>query len=566
MTGQKHLLTISFTVFVLLCALSVVKAQVPATNQTGSISGHVLIGGKPAAGVDVGAFGRENNRRLPASQSKTDAEGFYRLIGLGAGTYQVTTLAPNLTPAEPVRESNSGFPFYGSSLTVELAAGEGVEDIDFELVRGGVITGRVTNAENQPLVDELVRLQPVQDSGDRMPRVPSMWLQMYQTDDRGIYRIYGLAAGRYRVSVGVEPEFGFGGSGNGYLQQTFHPDVTDPSRANIIELLPGAEVANVDIKVGPPLETYSLSGRFIDVETGLPISGLGAVIMIQTGSRGSSSLSNGNVSGKDGKFSIQDLRPGRYSIYASADFGSEYFSDPITVEIVDKDLTGLEIKAGRGLSISGSIVGDTMPLKDLLKDLPGLAVYANVSAGEGHGTPNAIQSYRHVNVAPNGSFVISGLRAGRAHLSVTSSNPVIRPSVVKVTAGGVGVTQGFDLEPGQSISDVQIVVTYGTGAIRGTVTFQGGPPPPSRVEIICRRDESRTFAAGVNVDTRGRFLITGLSPGTYDCSTQLIPQPGAPARRPPQSQHQSVVVANGTESELNFFVDVAPTLPGYENR
>jgi hypothetical protein len=44
-----------------------------------------------------------------------------------------------------------------------LAAGEEVRDIDIKLVRGGVITGRVTDAENNPIVEERVNLSSIRE-------------------------------------------------------------------------------------------------------------------------------------------------------------------------------------------------------------------------------------------------------------------------------------------------------------------------------------------------------------------------------------------------------------------
>src|SRR5207244_12335072 len=71
-----------------------------------------------------------------------------------------------------------------------------------------VITGRVTDAENKPVVEERVSLQSVDENGapSRFGVFSSPNDQMYQTDDRGIYRIYGLPAGRYKVSVGRSEE------------------------------------------------------------------------------------------------------------------------------------------------------------------------------------------------------------------------------------------------------------------------------------------------------------------------------------------------------------------------
>ena len=54
--------------------------------------------------------------------------------------------------------------------------------------------------------------------------------------------------------------------------------------------------------------------------------------------------------------------------------------------------------------------------------------------------------------------------------------------------GGIGVSQGFELQPAQSVSSLQIVVEYGTGAISGNVKLEGGlPSDVQRTDVICYR-------------------------------------------------------------------------------
>ena len=135
-----------------------------------------------------------------------------------------------------------------------------------------------------------------------------------------------------------------------------------------------------------------------------------------------------------------------------------------------------------------------------------------------------------------------------------------RPSLVKVTVGGIGVTQGFEIEQ-QPVSGVQLLVAYGTGIISGAVTMQGGTLTDYRTEIICRREGSRTGVSGAFLDARGHFTMKGLAPGSYDCGVQFVPvgpSQGRPVARPPQAPHQTITVSNGVETELTFLVDLTP--------
>src|SRR5919199_530077 len=73
--------------------------------------------------------------------------------------------------------------------------------------RGVVITGRVPDGEGNPVIAEPVTVEPADDKTPQLPRGPFDGRDR-MTDDRGVYRIYGLAPGRYRVSVGIGGEMG----------------------------------------------------------------------------------------------------------------------------------------------------------------------------------------------------------------------------------------------------------------------------------------------------------------------------------------------------------------------
>lgn len=550
---------------ILWCAFAIAPAQSKDTAppRTGSISGHVLINNKAAAGVEVGAFGGDSfNRRVATAQAKTDSEGYYHLSGLPAANYQVTTFTPNLVGTETNPQYPLGFGAFGvMSKTVLLGAGEDVDEIDIKLVRGGVITGRVTDADDKPVVEERINLQPLTQPGQLPPNLSRVSI-LSQTDDRGIYRIYGLPPGRYRVSVGQSAANSAIGPTWGFYVLTYHPDATDVARATVIDLAAGAEATNVDIKVGRRAETHTLAGRVVDAENGLPISGVhvGLQIVRDRGQGGFTGTMATTTA--DGSFVIQGVMgDGRYGAYVGSDNAdSEFYSDPVMVNVTDQDISGIEIKAVHGTSISGTIVPENMALRELLRQVPGLRVDANIWPPEGL-TPTTIRSYGSATVAADGSFTITGLRPGRASFSISSRDNSKRPSLVKVTVGGVGVPQGFEIER-QPVSGVQLVVAYGTGAIRGGVTLQGGNLSDFRTQVICGREASRSSPATSLLDARGHFTMNGLPPGSYDCTVQLAPiarpTQGQPFARPPQLPHQTVTVSNDAESEVNFAVDLTP--------
>jgi len=322
---------------------------------------------------------------------------------------------------------------------------------------------------------------------------------MYQTDDRGIYRIYGLPAGRYKVSVGSDAGGGVvAASRRRYFQRTFYPDVNDQTKAAVVELNEGGEATNIDIKVGSSAESYSASGRVTDSD-GLPIPGTRIGFVLNTNNQErSGSFYSGVITDSRGEFKFDGLGPGRYGAYVTSQYdGGDSYSDPAYFEVIDKDVSGVEIKAIHGLTLSGVVVAEGGVQR--VFQLAGLRVSANsIQASR-----TQINNSATASVAADGSFQVNGLRPGRVSVGVYPSGPSsIRPSIVRIEHDGIGLPQGFELQAGQSVSGLHVVISYGTGIIRGTARFEGGNlPVDSRIYIICKR-EGASEGSGAELDSR----------------------------------------------------------------
>ena len=562
MRSLKPLLCFSpiIATVILITSPAVMRGQTREAKPkvTGSISGHVLLNGKAAAGIAVAAYGGETmSRRVAAARTVTDSEGYYSLSQLAPAQYQIATLTPNLTAAETASGPSYGFSYLGSSKNIILAAGEMVGEIDIKLVRGGVITGRITDRDSKPAVEERVTLLPVDENGNpARGGTPLPYNnQMYQTDDRGMYRIYGLPAGRYKVSVGSVPGGGIVSfSRRPYYPRIFYPDVSDQAKASIIELNEGGEVTNIDIKVGSSAESYSASGRVIDSESGLPLPGARLGFVLNTNNQDRpGSFYNGLATDSRGEFKIDGLGPGRYGAYVATDFdGGEYYSDPTYFEVIDKDVSGVEIKAIRGLSLSGVVVAEGDGQK--VAQLPGLRVSANsIQSSRNQFTAGANSA-----VAADGSFQVNGLRPGRISIGVYASGlSPIRPTIARIEHGGIGLPQGFEMQPGQSVSGLRVVISYGTGTIRGNVRFEGGSLPVDSRAYINSKREGASAGSNAQLDSRGHFIISDLAPGTYEVTLQIFGNRISPSR-PGPLQKQSVSVSNDAEAEVTFVVDLKP--------
>src|SRR5687768_12453056 len=170
------------------------------TAAPASVAGRVREGERGVPGVTVALISAEPSQRFRVvARAKSDAEGRFLIQNAPPGRYQIMPYAP----AYIVRGMNdNSFP-PGRPLT--LMPGDEVKDLDFQVERGGVITGRVTDAGGAPVVAETVFAAPESIGAQQPPRGP-FDMRDHMTDDRGVYRIYGLPPGRYRVSVGQAAE------------------------------------------------------------------------------------------------------------------------------------------------------------------------------------------------------------------------------------------------------------------------------------------------------------------------------------------------------------------------
>jgi hypothetical protein len=113
----------------------------PSSAGTATVSGRVVLNGEPMVGVTVRLQRQQSD--LPSTsalRAKTDENGRYHITGIARGRYSVIALAPGYIRTGDVEYGPRG-------KTVNVAEGENVENIDIELKRGGVITGRVTDSD-----------------------------------------------------------------------------------------------------------------------------------------------------------------------------------------------------------------------------------------------------------------------------------------------------------------------------------------------------------------------------------------------------------------------------------
>lgn len=519
-----------------------------------SVSGRITVGGKPAKGITI--IATPSDKTYPpkpfSASATTDDEGRYRISGLTAGTYKITPYDPtNFVPARNAWESP------GKDLT--LGANETADNIDFEIAKGGVITGRITNSEGKPLIETLVTIETLDSKVVVNHRFDN---SMYQTDDRGIYRIYGLPAGQYLVSVGEDKDSGnltFGIEKNGFYPKTFYPGVTDKSQAKTVEIGEGGEEKDIDIVLGPREKTYTISGRVTDETTGKMVPGvqLGYGILSPDGrSFGSSGSGSSMISDAAGEFKLAGIKPGRYAVFATKNSqdntNNDRTSNTVTVEITDTDVSDIEIKTRPGISIDGFAVLEGVSDPQIISKLQQVRIYGFTSTGDAIAPPN----YQNATIQSNNSFHLGGLSPGKFMVRIGTYVFTLR----RVEQNGVASPDNsVDLTQGSSVTNVRLVLSYGTSVIRGQAVFPGGNIPSGLDIFVFAYVAGQNLSSdhGVQADARGRFVIENLSAGEYQVQVLAYASPSPPNRA--FSGGQTVTVANN--SEANVTITLAPYQP-----
>lgn len=541
-----------FSLLLLGVTFNAVFAQSTQKQGTGIITGQITLGDKGVANITVLLYAPERTpERAAVARATTDYEGRYRLTGVPPGRYTLVAVAPAMVGP------NEGM-FGETGKAVTISEGETVEKIDIALARGGVITGRVTDADGAPVIGQRINLS-LADKTQQGRRSSSFNPFMFETDDRGVYRLYGLPPGRYTVSVGESSEnisIRFGAGGRGYFTRTFHPNVTDESKATVIEVSEGSEASNVDITLGRKLQTYAATGRAVD-ESGQPVPNARIIQAAVTKEQNRiGSLGYGTLTDDQGRFRLDGMIPGRYAAFVWSDAATNTYSDPVTFEITEGDVSGLEVKVRRGASISGVVVIEGAADRSTLAKLSEMKLYAGpVSPPQGKLVAPTLSN---ASIAPDGSFRLTGVRAGKVRLSLYSYPPVPGFSLARVEHDGISSNE-IEIAPGKEVAGVRVVVEYGTGSVRGTVKLENGTLPEGlRMNVTARRttDTGPPMPRGSQVDARGRFLIEGLPPGEYEVSlyVYLVTTGSRPRGMPPIKQ--TTTVTNGVTSEVDLTFDL----------
>jgi hypothetical protein len=484
--------------------------------------------GNPLAHARVQATEAEARgpNRIPHS-TITDDEGYFRLPGLPPGDYSVSAYTEGhlhgyALATESAAQDNRTFR-PGASVTITLK-------------KGGVITGRVTDAEDRAAVAVPIIVEYARDQYGR-PGAASWIEKDGWTDDRGVYRIFGLRPGSYLVCAGCRGRQDRGATAFDSDAPTYYPS---SARENAVEVKVGAgeEASGIDIRYrGERGHTIRgvVAGQ-VDFNR-RPYVRLIRPLGAQAG------FTYSHVEDQSLKFEFEGLPDGEYELTAGRGGSGEddgAGSAPRSVTIKGSDVNGIELR----LIPFGSLYGRFILAADSsdcrIQQRRRLIDVSPILQRDGAAQPVGLQE----RPDQQGDFAIRGLEAGHYRLAAwlphwewflrSITQPGHAPANQPVDVSRQGVT----LQPGERKIGLVLTVAEGAAFLSGKVTPSSeGASLPTRLRVYLVPAESASADDALryvetDVEGEGRFTMRHLAPGRYHILARPTSDAEAPEAQP----------------------------------
>jgi hypothetical protein len=513
------------------------QAQLPAAQSTdfpttsGTLSGRVAnSAGEPIASatVHVSTLGIPARART----AKVDANGAFKIDGLEIGVYFVAASEPGFVPDPSPSISTEGRRYYRTGDSVNLT-----------LIKGGIITGSVTTATNAPVIGAAVRAVRIKDENGQ-PIPGSMQTGERFTDDRGIYRIFGLLPGVYIVSAGGQPRF-YSGFSSPYEADapTYAPSATRDTASEIV--VRSGDEAIVDIQYrGEP--GHAISGTVVGLsESQTSVTPSATVNLTDVMTRAFFMLTPSSSANNYG-FVFYGVPDGEYELTASqfAANTDNRSSEPRRIKVQGADVTGVSLRLAPFASITGQLVVERDPKTDCAKRRA-IASQETVivarrfirEAKADTTRKEKTEQDRSLTALPDstiqsiadarGDFILRNLRSGQYRIDSLLPDAgwylrslAIGPATAPKTSGPNIALDGITLKSGERVSGLTVTITEGAAGLRGRLSVAEGQSLPSGLRVYLApaeresRDNVLRFFEG-RADDDGRFVIDNIAPGRY---------------------------------------------------
>ena len=397
-----------------------------------------------------------------------------------------------------------------------------------------------------------------------------------QTDDRGVYRFYGLQPGGYIVVANSNSNYS-GGSAYYGETPTYHPSSTRDAAAEVA-VASGSEASGVDIRYRG--ETgRAVSGRVTNVDLGGSVGPL-MVYLTYAGTGASFDLSYVNPSQGAAGFAFYGVPDGEYELNAERledGRNDGLSSQPRRVTVRGADVTGIELNLSLKSSIAGKVVLEPLPQR--CDEKPQIAleeIILRAHRDDAVKTPPANLFFPRETVADEkGEFKLKPLVPARYRLrpslpgenwylkSITAPSPAPARGAAPSSGADLG-RSGVILKPGERASGITVTIAEGAASLRGRMTPEKeGARLPARlvVHLVPAEPASADNVlryAEVFAERDGAFEFKNMAPGKYRISVrpssddEPIDRPVAPAAWDPNERAKLRKEAEAMKIEIEL--------------
>jgi len=456
--------------------------------------------GAPLSGVNALIY--DLNGRLLTNTS-TNALGQYSTsVGLPAGDYRVATSNSLGYLNEAYNDVGCGVSCNGMTGTViTAAAGAIVGSIDFALIPGGHISGRVTDA---------VTGAPVAGASMDVYNQAGGYLTGTTTDASGQYTVTSaLATGSYRIRTS---------NVSGYINEAFDNIACAPCPTDtgaLVAVTAASTTAGIDFHLA---RGASFTGTVTAASGGAPISGVNVYVYSAQGTY----LTYGTTNSA-GVYALRaGLPAGAYYLRTSTE---SYFVDQLYPGIALPELFATrDIAQGTLVSVAD---GESKVVNFSLA--PGGLIAAHLtSASDGAALPNntrieiftaAGAQIDTVYSGSGGAFTSNGLPPGSYRVVTRNTAGFIDEAYDNVPCTGCDMSSAGTLVTvtGGMTTNIDMALATG-GGISGTVTRAGGGAPVNAT-LEVYTPTGRLVGLGYTDGSGAYTILTGLAPGNYFVKT-----------------------------------------------
>jgi 5-hydroxyisourate hydrolase-like protein (transthyretin family) len=413
----------------------------------------------------------------------------------------------------------------GQEVTVEK--GGRVTGLQAKLLPQGVVTGHVRDEDGEPMAG--VRVQ-VYRWGYAQGRRQLMPQDSDTTDDRGEYRIYGVAPGKYVVSASSQRGFRPDGPtsaappeqrGNEETYLTvYYPGTLEPAQAATAEVAAGATLQGIDFNLRK-VRTVRVTGKVLRATVD---NNRARPLMITLVAKGSALMPGMNaprtMSGATGTFELRGVRPGSYTLHADEMDRNVRLTADVPVEVGAAGLDNVIVQLAPGLDMSGSFVIEESP------DTPKANLGAWLrSRGSTAGGP--FNGGLNTRAGEDGTFKLTGVSPGEYDLSVTGLPEGFY--LKSIRAGDVEtINTGLTVMPGAA-PVLTIVARPYAGTVDGSVKNKDGQPVTGSTVVLwpTAKNARSVLFKTATTDAQGRYTFSSVAPGDYRLAAFEFLEPGA---------------------------------------